>query len=88
MYDPGLNRLGGVGPGENSTRYISCINLHPKNDRVFGVQIDGDEIWVPVGPHQNQRRNRKIGCLFSSLTGDMAGLDRSITTACAQISNG
>lgn len=75
MYDPGLNRLEVVRPGENSTRYISCINLHPKNDRVFGVQVDGDEIWVLVGPHNNQRPNRKIGYCFSSLTG---GYGRSL----------
>lgn len=68
-YDQANNRLEVVRPGENCTRYINCINLNPKSDRVFGIQIDRDEIWVLVGPHQNQRPSRKIGYRFSSLTG-------------------
>lgn len=69
QYDPTRNRLEVVRPGENCTRYINCINLNPRSDKVFGVQIDGDEIWVLIGPLQNQRPNRKIGYRFSSLTG-------------------
>jgi hypothetical protein len=69
IYDPDQNRLEVVRPGENSTRYIRCTNLNPNSDHVFGVQIEGDEIWVLVGPKQNQRPNRKIGYRFSSLSG-------------------
>jgi hypothetical protein len=69
IYDPDQNRLKVVRPSENSTRYIRCTNLNPKSDHVFGVQIEGDEIWVLVGPKQNQRPNRKIGYRFSSLSG-------------------
>ena len=69
IYDETRNRLEVVRPGENGTRYISCTNLNPKSDRVFGVQINGDDIWVMVGPHQNPRPNRKIGYRFSSLSG-------------------
>ncbi|MEI6486231.1 MAG: hypothetical protein WCO11_08180 [Sphingomonadales bacterium] len=45
------------------------MNLNPRQEKVFGVQIDGDEIWILVGPQQNQRPNRKIGYRFSSLNG-------------------
>ena len=69
IYDETLNRLEVVRPGENGTRYLSCTNLNPKSDRVFGVQINGDDIWVLVGPYQNPRPNRKIGYRFSSLSG-------------------
>jgi hypothetical protein len=33
------------------------------------VQVEGDRIWVLVGPHSNPRPNRKILYLFSSLSG-------------------
>ena len=69
IYDQTRNRLEVVRAGENFTRYINCVNLEPKSVRVFGVQIDGDEIWVLVGPNQNQRANRRIGYRFSSLSG-------------------
>ena len=69
IYDESTNRLEVVRPGESSTRYIPCTNLRPAEVRVFGVQIDGDEIWVLVGPHNNQRPNRKIIYRFSSLSG-------------------
>ncbi len=75
IYDETRNRLEVVRSGENTTRYIKCVNLDPKSLRVFGVQIDGDDIWVLVGPHQNARPNRKIGYRFSSLSG---GHGRSI----------
>lgn len=69
VYDLSQNRLEVVRSGENIIRYIKCVNLNPKSVRVFGVQIDGDDIWVLVGPHSNQRANRKIGYRFSSLRG-------------------
>ena len=69
IYNETYNRLEVVRPGENSTRYIKCLNLDPKSSRVFGVQIDGDDILVLVGPQQNQRPNRKVGYRFSSLSG-------------------
>ena len=69
IYDETRNRLEVVRPCENSTRYIICTNLNPKSIRVFGVQIDGDDIWVLIGSHQNARPNRKIGYRFSSLSG-------------------
>ena len=69
MYNPQDNCLEVIRPGENVTRYINCTNLNPYSDRVHGVQIDGDDIWVLVGPHSNPRPNRKIGYSFSSLTG-------------------
>ena len=75
IYDQALNRLEVVRPGENGTRYINCVNLNLKSVRVFGVEIDGDEIWVLVGSHQNQRANRRIGYRFSNLNG---GYSRSL----------
>jgi hypothetical protein len=69
IYEQGQNRLEVVRPSENTIRYIRCTNLNPKSDHVFAVQIEGDEIWVLVGPKQNQRPNRKIGYRFSSLSG-------------------
>ena len=69
IYDETRNRLEVVRPGENTTRYIICTNLNPKSFRVFGLEIDGDNIWVLIGPHQNSRPNRKIGYRFSSLSG-------------------
>jgi hypothetical protein len=69
LYEPDTNRLRVIRPGENCIRYINCMNLNPRQEKVFGVQIDGDEIWILVGPQQNQRPNRKIGYRFSSLNG-------------------
>ncbi len=69
MYDVTHNRLAVTRPGENLTRYIPCINLNPVSMKVHGVQINGDEIWVLVGPTTNPRPNRKIIYRFSSLTG-------------------
>ena len=69
IYDETRNRLEVVRPGETTTRYIICTNLNPKSVRVFGITVDGDDIWVLVGPHQNPRPNRKIGHRFSSLSG-------------------
>jgi hypothetical protein len=69
IYDETRNRLEVFRPGETGTHYINCTNLNPKSVRVFGVQIDGDDIWILVGPRQNLRPNRKIGYRFSSLSG-------------------
>jgi hypothetical protein len=69
IYNETRNRLEVVRSEENTTRHIKCVNLDPKSSRVFGVQIDGDDIWVLVGPHQSPRPNRKIGYRFSSLSG-------------------
>lgn len=75
IYNPNNNRLEVIRPGENMTRYISCINLNPKANKVHGVQVDGDDIWLMIGPHNNPRPNKKIGYSFSSLTG---GYSRSL----------
>lgn len=69
FYDKTRNRLGVVRSEQHTTRVIRCVNLYPKSLRVFGIQIDGDEIWVCVGSHQSDRPNRKIGYRFSSLSG-------------------
>lgn len=68
-YIDGENVLEVVRPGENTTRKIRCTNLNPSANRVFGVEIHGNEIWVVVGPLSNQRPNRKYVYLFSSLSG-------------------
>ena len=69
LYDQSSNSLEVIRPGENTTRRIPCINLNPSQERVHGVQIRGDEIWVMVGPHTNPRPNRKYIYRFSSLAG-------------------
>lgn len=75
IYDPTGNRLEVIRPGENSKRYIPCTNLRPQSDKVHGVQVNGDEICVLVGPMTNARPNRKILYRFSSLSG---GSSRSL----------
>ena len=69
IYDESTNSLEVVRPGENMTRRIPCTNLNPSANRVHGVQIHGDEIWVLVGPPTNSRPNRKYVYRFSSLSG-------------------
>lgn len=69
IYDANTNRLEVTRPGESMTRYIPCTNLQPGQDRVFGVQVEGDDIWVLIGPMQNQRPSRKLLYKFSSLSG-------------------
>ena len=69
IYDVTNNRLEIVRPNESMTRYIPCNNLRPEQERVFGVQIEGDEIWVLTGPHSNPRPNKKFIYSFSSLSG-------------------
>jgi hypothetical protein len=68
-YDERSNSLIVVRPGENSERKIRCTNLNPRAVKVFGVQIEGDEIWVLTGPKSNSRPNRKYIYKFSSLSG-------------------
>lgn len=75
MYDPAGNRLEVIRPGESSKRYIPCTNIRPPHDKVHGVQVDGDDIWVLVGPSSNPRPNRKFLYRFSSLSG---GSSRSL----------
>ncbi|MEX6725882.1 hypothetical protein [Parapedomonas caeni] len=69
LYDASNNRLEVIRPGETMKRHIPCLNLYPSADKVHGLQISGDEIWVFVGPHSNPMPNRKIIYRFSSLSG-------------------
>lgn len=69
IYDASKNRLEVIRPNESVTRYIHCNNLRPEQERVFGVQVMGDEIWVLTAPHNNQRPNKKFIYSFSSLSG-------------------
>lgn len=75
IYDPTNHCLEVIRPGENSKRYITCTNLRPQSDKIHGVQVNGDEIWILVGPMTNPRPNRKILYRFSSLSG---GSSRSL----------
>jgi len=68
-YDEKTNMLYVIRPGENTERKIKCTNLNPRSVKVFGVQVQGDEIWVLTGPKTNSRPNRKYIYFFSSLSG-------------------
>ncbi len=68
-YDERNNRLIVTRQGENSERYIPCTNFNPNADKFFGVETNGDEIYLLVGPANNARANRKIIYKFSSLGG-------------------
>ena len=68
-YDEKTNMLYMIRPGENTERKIKCTNLNPRAVKVFGVQVQGDEIWVLTGPKNNSRPNRKYIYFFSSLSG-------------------
>jgi len=68
-YDESSNTLYVIRPGENRERKIKCTNLNPRSVKVFGVQVEGDEIWVLTGPKTNSRPNRKYIYFFSSLSG-------------------
>jgi len=74
-YDERSNSLFVIRPGENRERKIKCTNLNPRSVKVFGVQVEGDEIWVLTGPKTNSRPNRKYIYKFSSLSG---GSSRSL----------
>ena len=67
VYDALANRLEVIRPGESIKRQIPCLNIRPASDTVQGVQIDGDEIWVLVGPKGNTRPDRKVRYQFSPL---------------------
>ena len=68
-YDERSNSLFVIRPKENRERRIRCTKLNPKAVKVFGVQIDGNEMWVLTGPKTNSRLNRKYIYKFSSLSG-------------------
>ncbi len=68
-YDERTNSLIVIRPNENSERKIKCTNLNPNAVKVFGVQVEGNEIWVLTGPKTNSRPNRKYIYKFSSLSG-------------------
>ena len=74
-YDECSNSLFVIRPGENSERKIRGTNVNPKSVKIFGVQVEGDEIWVLTGPKTNSRHNRKDIYKFSSLSG---GSSRSL----------
>lgn len=75
LYDPINNRLEVTRKGESMKRYIPCTYIRPPHDKVHGIQVDGDDIWVLVGPSLNPRPNRKFLYRFSSLSG---GSSRSL----------
>jgi hypothetical protein len=75
LYDSIKNRLEVIRKGESMKRYIACTNIRPPHDKVHGIQVDGDDIWVLVGPSTNPRPNRKFLYRFSSLSG---GSSRSL----------
>lgn len=68
-YDPQKNQLQIVRSNESLKRYILCTNFRPNQEQVFGVEVHGDEIWLLVGPLNNQRPNRKYIYRFSTLSG-------------------
>jgi hypothetical protein len=68
-YDEESNSLDVLRPGEGFTRRIPCYNIIPQNERVFGVQVSGDDIWVFVGPKNNPRPDARVRFQFSSLSG-------------------
>ena len=69
-YDERNNKLIVIRKGENIERLIPCTNFNPKGgDKYFGVEINGDEIYLLVGPKNNPRPNKKFIYKFSSLTG-------------------
>ena len=68
-YRMDCNCLEVIRPGENFTRRIDCYNIYPEHERIFGVQVDGDEIWVLVGPKNNPRPDRRVRYQFSTLCG-------------------
>lgn len=69
FYDEDTNTLQVIRARENITRTIRCNNLRPAMDKVHGVTIDGDEIYVFVGPHNNPRPTHKLVYSFLSLAG-------------------
>lgn len=60
------NELEVIRPNESSPRRIRCNNLNPRNNRVWGVEVHDDAIWVLVG---DRRPNRKYIYSFKGLSG-------------------
>mgnify|MGYP003336659280 CR=1 FL=1 len=68
-YNKRTNELEVIREGESTKRKIKCTNLNPKSEKVHGVEIDGDEIYVLAGPNSNDRPNKKYKYSFRSLSG-------------------
>jgi len=69
IYLEKTNELEIIRPGETAKRKIKCVNLNPNSDKVHGIQIQGDVIWVLAGPKNNPGPNKKYKYQFSSLSG-------------------
>ena len=69
IYTETSNELEVTRTGENQRRKIKCTNLDPKQVKVYGVEIHGDEICVLTSPNSNIKPNRKYIYKFSSLNG-------------------
>lgn len=74
LYDADANELEVIRPGESVTRRFTCLNLNPGVDKVHGIQVEGDNIWILVGPRNNPRPNRKFLYKFSTLSGGSSRL--------------
>ena len=68
-YDESKNCLIVVRKGESLERTIRCTNFNPGSYKYFGLETNGDEIYLLVGPKQNSRPNKKFIYKFSSLSG-------------------
>lgn len=68
IFNPLHRRLEVLRNGESTIRYISCHNI-PTDAKVFGVTVDGDEIFLMVGNSTSARPSYKIIYRFSSLSG-------------------
>ena len=68
-YSETANELVIVRKGESVTRRIRCMNLDPRRDRVWGVEIHGDEIFVLVSPKSNSGPNKALVYSFKKLSG-------------------
>ena len=69
IYNQRTNELEVIREGESCTRKIKCLNLNPKSEKVHGVEVDGDDIYVLAGPNSNPRPNKKFKYSFRSLSG-------------------
>ena len=72
-YKPANNTLEIIRPGETVTRIIRCTNLNPQADKVHGVEVNGDEVVVYVGPHNNPRPSHTRIYSMMSLSGGRRG---------------
>ena len=73
IYNESTNELEVTRPGQIQRFKIKCTNLDPKQLKVYGVEIHGDEIWVLTSPKTNSRPTRKYIYKFSSLNGGASG---------------